>query len=63
MIALLQKYDPDLPVVTCGFDECGVELVADPKLVHVQFGKRKVGSHWSGLELSPDGQEAVWIDF
>ncbi len=72
LIAKLGEFDQELPVVTAGFDELGVEFIGKIKVVRVVFadvptgmwGEHVLVEDWDGSLGPPLGEavEAVWID-
>lgn len=60
---MLVRFDPNMRVVTPGFDEACLDDIAEPKIVKVIFDVRP-----SGLRIGPHdedaaGAEAILIDF
>jgi hypothetical protein len=66
LIKMLEQFDPDLPVVTAGFDESGVDYIDAPELVEIVIGYGPAG-HTGQHKLAKDGDRnsvpAVWINF
>lgn len=63
LIKLLQSFDPNIPVVTGGFDESCLDDISTVELRTVKFGVRSGGLHCGPHEESPEGIPAVVIDF
>ena len=63
IIQHLCRFDPDLRVVTPGFDECDLEDVDTVQLIHVVFHDKKEKFHGGRHKESTDGVPAVKIDW
>jgi len=62
LIEKLKWYDQELDVVTCGFDECGAELINTVELRDVLFETEEskyIGNHWSGHQFADDGADRM----
>lgn len=59
---LLVRFDPNMRVVTGGFDEACLDDVATVEEIKVKFNVRKRG-HVGEHEEDPNGIPAVLIDF
>ncbi len=63
LIEKLNGFDPNLRVVTPGFDECDLEDVETVELVRVVFHDEKKRFHGGRHKESADGIEAIKIDW
>lgn len=63
LIEKLNAFDPNLRVVTPGFDESDFEDVETVELVRVVFYDKKKKFHGGRHKASADGIEAVKIDW
>ena len=63
LIEKLNAFDPNLRVVTPGFDESDLEDVETVELVRVVFHDERAKFHGGRHKASPDGIEAVKIDW
>ena len=60
---LLVRFDPNMRVVTAGFDEGGVEDITTVEERKIKFDVRPNGRHVGPHDEDPCGIPAVWIDF
>lgn len=60
---LLVRFDPNMRVVTAGFDEACLDDIETVKVVNVEFDVRRSGGHVGAHEEKPDGVPALLIDF
>ena len=63
LIEKLKGFDPNLRVVTAGFDESDLEDVETVELVKVVFHDEKEKFHGGRHKKSPEGIEAIKIDW
>lgn len=64
LIEKLMHFRPDLPVVTAGFDETGVDDIETVEIRKVRFLVRRNYGHVGRHEIDPaEGKPAVFIDF
>lgn len=62
LIELLQEFDPSLPVVTNGFDECGIDYISAPTPMRILLNAHKPG-HTGGHEDIADMDEEDLKDY
>lgn len=60
---ILVRYDPNMRVVTAGFDEACIDDISRVEEITVKFDVRKSGGHVGAHEESSDGVPALLIDF
>lgn len=60
---ILVRFDPDMRVVTGGFDEAYLDDISTVEERKVKFDLRPGGLHCGPHEESPDGIPAIVIDF
>ena len=63
LIQHLNRFDPNLRVVTPGFDESNLEDIDTVELITVAFHDEKQKFHGGRHVESPDGAQAVKIDW
>lgn len=64
LIEKLMCFQPDLPVVTAGFDESAIDDIEIVEIRKVRFNVRKNYGHTGRHELDEEhGKSAVFIDF
>ena len=63
LIEELSEFDPNLRVVTGGFDEYNLDDVETVKLISVEFNAREKTAHYAPNKESYNGVEALFIDW
>lgn len=61
LISVLSELDPDLRVMTPGFDECGYDLISRPKIKSVSW--RRTALHGGDYDHDPSGENVVMINW
>lgn len=63
LISRLKEFDGDLPVVTKGFDEGGIDDIENVKKITIEVNVNLDNWHYGKHEESDTGDSAVFIDY